>query len=686
MKLFKTLENQLKKEHDFVTDGGVLKKWVIINKAHNFDAKLIEVLLGNKDLKAKFFIEVKKALVFNQNLFVQFLEQKNYFNDSYTQYKNKVGLTIDGKYLKQRNEVALVWPFKDCVLEGGQSREEDKREEIFFNEILAQDEITQLLDPKVLTNAKTYNKNGEQEFKVFNRDAKINKKRELPADTITDNLIIKGNNLLALHSLKKAFAGKIKLIYIDPPYNTGNDGFKYNDNFNHSTWLTFIKNRLEVAKKLLKDDGVIFVQCDDNEQAYLKVLMDEVFGRENFINEISVKTKASSGASGGGEDKKLKKNSEILILFCKNKVNFDYNPIYKKTPINEYIEEHKKNNIGFYYTRILEDFGEKKLINEIGGIKIFRYTNFKFGTIKNICKEEYLSTMQAYNKYFDKTFTVTNAQTSILKRINDIVNQKNCLISYEYIPKSGKHKGQLTKKFIWNETLVVWFSDSASKQDGIVFKKEKIGTIWEDISWGRLDLQGGVKLKNGKKPEALLELIIQLATQPGDIILDYHLGSGTTCAVAHKMNRQYIGIEQMDYIEDIAVERLKKVIDSEQGGISKVVNWQGGGSFTYLELKKHNQTFIEQIEQAKDSKTLLKVWEQMKVKSFLNYNVDLKQREEDIEKFKQLALSQQKEHLVELLDKNQLYVNLSSINDEDFKVNKEEKQVTNNFYQIKNKE
>ena len=153
MKLYETLVNQLKKENNFVTDEDELKKWVAINKAQNFDEKLIELLLENGELKEKFFVDVKGVLVFNQNLFVRFLEQKNYLNDSYTKYKNKVGLTIDGKYLKQRNEAALVWPFKDCILEGGQSKEEQKREEIFFNEILAQDEITQLLEPKVLTNA-----------------------------------------------------------------------------------------------------------------------------------------------------------------------------------------------------------------------------------------------------------------------------------------------------------------------------------------------------------------------------------------------------------------------------------------------------------------------------------------------------------------------------------------------------
>src|SRR5690554_5498836 len=291
MKLYTTLEQQLKKEPNFVTDNGELKKWVVLNKAQNFDEELIALLLQEPTLKEKFFKEIAGVTVFNQNLFVQFLEQKNYLNDSYTQYKNKVGLTIGGKYLNQRNEVALVWPFKDCILEGGQSREEDKREEIFFNEILAQDEITQLLEPKVLTNAKRIDKDGEKPLDQFNRDAERNRKRGLPEDTITDNLIIKGNNLLALHSLKKEFAGKVKLIYIDPPYyfsktSKNVDSFTYNSNFKLSTWLVFLRNRLVEAKQMLSESGIVFISIDDGGQAHLKLLLDEIFGTENFIANL----------------------------------------------------------------------------------------------------------------------------------------------------------------------------------------------------------------------------------------------------------------------------------------------------------------------------------------------------------------------------------------------------------------
>jgi adenine-specific DNA-methyltransferase len=210
--------------------------------------------------------------------------------------------------------------------------------------------------------------------------------------------------------------------------------------------------------------------------------------------------------------------------------------------------------------------------------------------------------------------------------------------------------------------------------------------FWQDIkTTGAIADEGGVKLSNGKKPEKILYRLIKMITNEGDVVLDYHLGSGTTAAVAHKMKRQFIGIEQLDYGENDSVNRLMNVIDGDDTGISSYedVNWQGGGSFVYLELKKYNQTFIEQIEEAKDSEALLQIWEQMKAKSFLNYNVDIKKQDEHLEEFKTFTLAVQKQHLCELLDKNQLYVNLSSLNDCDFACTEEEKKVTKDFYQIK---
>ncbi len=650
MKLYETLENKLKKENNFVTDEGELKKWVVIGKARNYDPVLIKLLLENETLKEKFFVEVEGTLVFKQEEFITFMEMKNYLNDSYTQYKNKVGLTIDGKYLKQRNEVALVWPFKDCVLEGGQSREEQKREEIFFNEILAQDEITQLFEPKVLTNAKVYDKDGEHEFKNFTRDAELNKKRGLPEDTITDNLIIKGNNLLALHSLKKEFAGKVKLIYIDPPYNTGNDGFNYNDSFNHSTWLTFMKNRFEIAKTLLHKEGAIFVQCDDNEQANLKVLMDEVFGKENYKETIVVKTSTPSGVNAVNvrRGERLFKVKEYLLFYSKTP-SYRFKPIYVKSKFNKnYRFEVIKNN------------------------KEYKITDLKKRFKTDIELEEYA--LQNPENIFSLEKNNKKAGEKIKKVIQESKNENKVI---EYINSKNQ------KVLVYNGGVFIPLKDRVVRDNGKYFFGTLISDLWDDEIFQTNQSEGGVNLPGGKKPEKLLKRIFELTTNKNNIILDYHLGSGTTAAVAHKMNRQYIGIEQLDYGENDSVVRLKNVIKGDATGVSKTVNWKGGGSFIYLELKKYNQIFIEKIEKAKTTNDLLEIWEQMKEKSFLNYNVDIKKQEEHIEEFKQLSIEEQKQHLIEILDKNQLYVNLSSLNDNDFKCSKEEKLITIKFYKLK---
>lgn len=668
MNLFNLLETQLTKEINFTTDEGELKKWVVLNKAQNFDERLIELLLDNETLKEKFFVKVKDILVFNQNLFLQFLEQKNYLNDSYSQYKNKVGLTIDGKYLKQRNEVALVWPFKDCILEGGQSRTEQKREEIFFNEILAQDEITQLLESKVLTNARIYNTDGKHNFTNFTRDAEINKQRGLPENTITDNLIIKGNNLLTLHSLKKEFVGKVKLIYIDPPYNTGNDGFKYNDNFNHSAWLTFMKNRLAIAKELLKKDGVIFINIDDKEYAYLKVLCDEVLGRENFLNVISVKTSDPSGHKIVNPSPYSQ--TEYILLYAKNKAYYKYDIAY--------IPSIYDKGYSKYILNLEEDYSKWKVT----------------GLFDHIAKKNGYANTRAANKTLGKnTFTEIVAKFALKNSkavfqataiANDAAKE---IVKTRNISKNTPQKVFLVKRekediYILNGRQVYFYSNKIRVIDNVETPTKPLTNLWTDIPYNGISSEGGIKLKNGKKPEKLLRRIIEISTKQNDIVLDFFGGSGTTGAVAHKIGRQYILIEQMDYIKDLPEARLINVIKGDKTGISKVVNWKGGGSFTYLELKKYNQTFIDQIEAATDSSTLLKIWEAMKVKSFLNYNIDIKKQDEHLAEFKVLSLQRQKEHLVSILDKNQLYVNLSSLEDADFECSKAEKRLTKDFYQL----
>ena len=271
------LTDLLKTDARFVDDEGELVTAAVLDRAWQIDHALMRLLLSNADLKAKFFEEIDGHWVFNTNTFIDYISDKNFLDNSYTRFRNRIGLNIDSKFLRERGEVSLVWPYKDCVLEGGQTKEEEKRKEIFFNEILAQDEIDRLFDPKALTGWKRYTVDGEREVTELRRDE---------SGAIRENLVIKGNNLLTLHTLKQHFRGNVKLIYIDPPYNTGNDSFGYNDHFNHSSWLTFMKNRLEVAKELLRDDGSIWINIDDDEAHYLKVLCDDIFGRENFVRNV----------------------------------------------------------------------------------------------------------------------------------------------------------------------------------------------------------------------------------------------------------------------------------------------------------------------------------------------------------------------------------------------------------------
>lgn len=643
MKIFQIIEDQLRKEPNYFTDEGKLKKWVVINKAQNFDEDLIGLLLENEETKKLLFKEIKGALVFNQSYFIEFLEQKNYLNDSYTKFKNKVGLTIDGKYLNQRNEVALVWPYKDCVLEGGQTKEEHKRDEIFFNEILAQDEITQLLEPKVLTNAKVYDKDGEQKFTKFNRDEN---------GTIKDNLIIKGNNLLALHSLKKEFEGKIKLIYIDPPYNTGNDSFNYNDSFSRSTWLTFMRNRVNIALDLLKNSGLIFIHCDYNEDSYLRILLDE-FDKLNFVANIAIRSSTPSGVKTSHKEKKIIKQKDTILVYSKGETIL--NPQYIKSETwDKHYSYYFNPNEGMFLKSLKEKLKSMGFLDN----EIFNINNKKF-----------------------KKFYLDNSEY-IVRR----TSHKNKNILKECLNNSGKIL-KFEDNFYIDKDMIQPIKKSIQKVfvDGSEFK-EDISQLacdfWGDIDFQNTQNEGGISLTNGKKPEALLMRIILLSTNSNDIILDYHLGSGTTSAVAHKLGRQFIGIEQLNYNDNDSVKRMNNVINGEKSGISKSINWKGGGSFTYLELKKYNEEFIERIQEANNTNDLLNIWEEMKLRSFLNYNIDIKKQEEHIEDFKKLELKEQKQHLFDILDKNQLYVNLSSLEDKDIACTEEEKQLTKDFYKI----
>lgn len=628
----------LKTDPRFVDDEEELILAAVQDRAWKIDHDLIRLLLSKKEVKAKFFDEIEGHWVFNVNTFLEYISQKDFLDNSYTRFRNRIGLTIDGKYLRERGEVALVWPYKDAVLEGGQTKEEEKRKEVFFNEVLAQDEINRLLDPKVLTGFTRYTAKGKEKVTGFKRDEN---------GVIRENLILKGNNLLALHTLKTQFRGKVKLVYIDPPYNTGNDSFGYNDNFNHSTWLTFMKNRLTIAKDLLSNDGVIFIHLDYNESHYCKILLDEIFGKNRFVNEIIWRRKQAT--SYGSSKFGIVTDS---ILFYSKTDNYTFNPTYSLDDENtqKYIQE-----------RFVYDDGDGEKYMKSPLVNSLDRPNLKY-VFKGIKPPAngWLYSKERMQELFD------NGELVMPEDSNARIYRKIYLRSY---------KGQVIQS-LWTDIPIV---------NPMANERTEFDT---------------------QKPEKLLQRIINSVTNIDDLILDFSLGSGTTMATAHKMGRQYIGIEQMDYIETIPVERLKKVIAGEQGGISESVNWQGGGDFIYCELMKYNEAYMERIQAAKSSKELVKIWQEMAEGSFLNWYVNPEMPEEAVKDFEAIGennergqqvikrlekqeyrlgetgngLETQKRLLAELLDKNQLYVNLSEMDDAQFKVSEEDKALNKAFY------
>ncbi|WP_270969384.1 site-specific DNA-methyltransferase [Campylobacter upsaliensis] len=639
----------------------------IRNLAQSYDEKLFCYLLEQStyknEFKNRFFIMRNNTYIFKLNDFLTFLDLRN-LSGSFTSYTNKIGLGFKTKsFLKTNNEVVLNFAYKDGVIKGGQSKDEDKKNEIFFNEILAKDEIDVLFARKALQN-----------FELIGQG-------DLKKNLNNANLLIKGNNLLALHSLKKKFANKVKLIYIDPPYNTGNDSFNYNDNFNHSTWLTFMKNRLEIAREFLRDDGVIFIQCDDNEQAYLKVLCDEIFSRgggggNNFVGCITCKVKSAGGLTTDTE--MFFDCAEYLLVYAKSSQHLTYNTIKVKTEVVNSSSKTAKQ-----YNSIINniDFSKKEFVAKKDNITYYKiqkgYFNIENLQIKNMNE----------NDFFDKKdeiFRLTALSGGIGKKlqnhIKDFTNNEDLFI-FEYVPTKGKDKDKLTQYLMYKNQTITMLSklievDDKNKR---IIKLEPISNIFTDDFWQGISNEGQVKLKNGKKPEALLQRIIEISTNENDLVMDFFAGSGTTLAVAMKMKRQFIGIEQMDYIESITKERLKKVINGEQGGISKALNWQGGGSFIYAELMPLNAIYKERIKNINDEKMLDSIYKDLESKAFLDYRIDLDSILKDKE-FKELDLQEKKEVLLDILDSNMDYVLYGDIEDKDYAISSEVIELNKIFY------
>ena len=389
-----------------------------------------------------------------------------------------------------------------------------------------------------------------------------------------DNLLIHGDNLLALKALEQDFTGKIKCIYIDPPYNTGSAFEHYDDNLEHSTWLSLMKPRLELLQKLLSEDGSIWIQIDDNEQAYLKVLCDEIFGRRNFISTICVKMSTLSGVKTAHKEKTIVKEKEFILVYAKDIEHFGINPQY--VPINFIDDEFQyfleKNN-----SQNPENWEAKHLSDVLSSLSLKKDLNDK----------KFINFINEYqNNIWRRAFIRNEYKKLSQENPNKIF----------YINKDGK------EHYYYRGREMFFLRDKFHKcltEDGYINALSNLlGDIWLDINTGKLFNEGGIEFRNSKKPEFLISRIIDMCTRPGDYVLDSFLGSGTTAAVAHKMNRRWIGIELGEHAYSLAKVRIDNVINGEQGGISRGFNWQGGGGYKFYELAPtliKTDTFGEEI-------------------------------------------------------------------------------------------
>ncbi len=619
-----TLHSVLKKDDRLVVDGKLAKNKVI-ELTLQLDADLIRLLRSSKELTETFFQQVDDVLVFDKAKFQSFVSNKQFLPDSFTEYKNKIGLVSDKHYLAESQEVVLAFPYKDCVLEGGQTKEDAKRDEVFWNETLAPDEIDRLLTPKALTSFKKFDKGKEVAIKDI---------------TLQDSLVIKGNNLLALHSLKEKYQNKVKLIYIDPPYNpdSKSNTFVYNNSFNESSWLTFIKNRLEVAKKLLTDDGCLIVAIDDNEQAELGVLLKEIF--KGYEVHCIIIVHNPRGIQGN---------------------NFSYTHEYAFFVIPEgkkSIGDRKVTEIDW---RNLRDNGGESLRTDAKNcfypIIIEDDKVVGFGDVVKDKEHPGKSTVKKGNKYYvypvDKEGVERKwryARQSV-EEIQNLLRARKGKNGYEI--ELGKDFG--TYRTVWID------SRYDANEYGTKLVKSLVPNCKFDFPKSIYNVYDAIYAVVGNDKEA--------------IVLDFFGGSGTTAHAVLMLNqedegnRKFIICEQMHYVEDVTRERIRKVTENDKNG-----------SFVYAELSKANQTYVDEIQDSKNTKELLKVWDEMKKTAFLSYKVKPEDIDATKKDFESLSFKDQQRFLISILDKNLLYVPYSEIDDKTYKVSKQDKDLNSKFY------
>lgn len=613
----------------FTTEGDILRN-AVYEAAMQFDNSLIKVLFSNQATKERFFTDVDGIAVFDKIGFGWVVNNRQFLPDSYTRFKNKIGLiNKKGEYISESNDVELVFPYKDCVLEGGQTKEDQKREEIFYNETLAPDERDRLLYPKVFTNATRYTKDGAHNTEELQN---------------TDNLIIKGNNLLSVHSLLKKYKGKIKCIYIDPPYNplSQSNTFCYNNRFNRSTWLTFMKNRLECAKELLSKDGVLIVAIDKNEQPYLQILINEIF--DEYDTDCITVVHNPRGVQGTN----FSYTHEFAIFVT---------PKGKKTICNRSLDV---NEIDFSNFR---NWGGESLRTDAKNcfypviVKDDIIVGFGDVMVDTKCHPDN-QTVKVGDCYYVYPIDVKGIERKWRYARQSVEEIKSFLRPKK---SKGKYEIEIGKNFGLFKT--VWTN---SKYDANEYGTKLLNSLVEDNPF-----------KFPKSLYNVMDCINAVVKNDKDaIVLDFFAGSGTTAHAVFEINRadegnrKFILCEQMEYVQTVTVKRIYEVIKKTNSPIS----------FVYCELKELNQKYIEMIQLAKTEEELWNVRGEICSTGFISSFVSIKEVDENTEDYKALSFENKKKLFMAIIDKNMLYVNLCDIDDEEFAISEKDKAFTKSFY------
>ena len=614
--LYEDLAKLLESNERYLVDG-MLSKDKVAEDALALDSDLLKVLTTNESIKNHFFGKVGEILVFDKVKFQKFVLNKDFLPDNYTAFRNKVGMNKNDEYITESNDVVLVWPYKDCVLEGGQDAEDAKRAEIFWNLTLAPDQITRLLSPKALNNFEKYDDKG--------------KKIALDNVTEMDNLLIKGNNLLALHTLKEKYRNKIKLIYIDPPYNpdSKNNTFTYNNSFNRSTWLTFMKNRLEVAREFLTPDGSLIIAIDENEQAHLGVLLKEMF-RDYEIHCITI-VHNPRGIQGTNFSYT---HEYAFFVIPRGQKSIGHRKIVESDIDFRNLRDNGGESLRTdartcFYPIIVED-GKVVGFGDVADARVHPERNLKIGGKTHVYPIDPQGIERKWRYSRDS-----------VEGIKDLLRAKE----------------------------VRGFIDIELGKDFGTYR-----TVWEDAKYDAneygskllRDLVPGSSFLFPKSLWNVFDCIYAVVgNDPNAIVMDFFGGSGTTAHAVLELNkedggeRRFILCEQMDYVETITKARIREVIKRN-----------GKDSFVYAELSVANQEFVQMIKGAGTIDELQQIWNEMQNRAFLSYRAN-----SVIDSISEISLSsldkrEFKTFLLEILDHNMLYVPYSEMEDEKFGIDR----------------